>query len=247
MQTNANIFDPPYYEGDIVLFKDSMMRVYADTSDTYYEISGTSALAALATASKDASFTYRINDEWANSFGLFVYEIAGKANEGYDGWQYWNNYPTNDIPLVSADNYDVNNNDILDWFYGGYGYDPDSSPMDIKLHITIEEDQLPPIIEILSPKKGGFYLFGSELAILPIPFTIIFGEFHLNINAYDETSFVYRVDILIDGNLMKSLYSEPYTCKITGIDSGMHSLTVKVFDCVNNVSIKDINCIIISN
>ncbi|MFH1014101.1 MAG: DUF4430 domain-containing protein [Thermoplasmatota archaeon] len=145
--------DPPYFEGEILLTNDSVLRVYADTSSTYYTISGTSALAALDAVSHLADFNYALNDEWVDSFGLFVYTIAGKTNEGYDGWQYWVNYPHEDIPMVSAENYALEPGDTIDWFYGGYGINPDSSEMDIRLHITIQEDTTPPIIDSMAPKK----------------------------------------------------------------------------------------------
>jgi hypothetical protein len=246
-QGNATILDPPYYEGDVVLYKDSVMRVYADTSDRYYEISGTSALAALTVASTNAGFEYRLNDEWVSSFGLLVYDIAGRANEGYDGWQYWNNFPSEDIPMVSAENFELENTDVLDWFYGGYGFDPDTSSMDIKLHILIQEDSTPPSLEIVSPKKGGLYLFGSELSVFPLSFAVVLGEFHIELNANDDMSSVYRVEIFIDDVPMETMYTAPYHCQLHGIESGLHTLTVKAFDGAGNSNVKMVDCIILSN
>ena len=247
-QTTAYLLDPPpYFEGEVVLTDDSVVRIYADTSGRYYNISGTSALAALDAASRIAVFDYSTNDEWADSFGLLVYKIAGKTNEGYDGWQYWVNYPNEEIPMVSAENYGLEQGDTIDWFYGGYGINPDSAEMNIKLHIAIQEDTTPPIIEIISPKAGGMYLFGSEISILPLPFSIVLGELYVTINAYDEVSGVQRVELFIDDGLEECMFTPPYSCRVTGFGNGMHTLKSVAYDSVGNKKVAEMSTILLSN
>jgi hypothetical protein len=246
-QTAAHREDPPYFEGDVVLTKDSFIRVHADNSDTYYTVSGTSALAALDAASQIAGFDYSINDDWIDSFGLLVNEIAGKSNEGYDGWQYWVNYPHEDIPMVSAENYELAQGDTIDWFYGGYGSNPDSTEMDIRIHITLQEDTTSPFVEILSPKQGGIYLFGTEISILPLSFSIVLGDLHVEINAYDEVSSIHRIEVCIDDSLKKSMYIQPYMCRFTGFGSGKHVLKVIAYDIVGNKREKDCTILLLAN
>lgn len=245
--TTASIMDPPYFEGDVVLTKDSVIRVYADTSDTYYSVSGTSALAALDAASQIAGFEYSINDAWMDSFGLLVNEIADKSNEGYDGWQYWVNYPHEEIPMVSADTYELAQGDTIDWFYGGYGITPDSSEMDIKIHITLQQDTTPPFIELISPKQGGIYLFGTEISILSLPFSLVLGDLQVEITAYDEVSSIHSIEVFIDDSLKECMYTEPYTCRFNGFGSGRHTLKVIAYDSVGNKREKECSILLLAN
>ena len=161
--TMAFSVDPPFFDDDVSLYRDSLVRLQAE-SGVYYNISGTSALAALNEAAIIGGFEYEISDEWIGSFGLFLSEVEGRGNEGYDGWQFWVNYPDEDIPMAAAENYELENGDLVDWYYGGYGINPDDSIMDIKIHVQIEEDTSYPSIDITIPKRGGIYLQGRELS-----------------------------------------------------------------------------------
>ncbi len=244
-QTNAVLSDPPYVEDDLILPADSTLRLFADTSGSYYNISATSALAALEFASTIADFDYKLSDEY--SFGLFVYELDDWINSASDGWQYWVNYPDEEIPMVAAEDYELETGDTIDWFYGGYGITPETSEINIKLHITIEEDNTPPVVEIISPKSGGFYLFGSELSVLPIPFSFVIGELPISIESSDDLSRVHHIELFIDGNLQKSFFSSSFQQTLTSLSNGMHRLTVITYDGAENNRVREQNCFLYAN
>ncbi|MFO8078563.1 MAG: hypothetical protein R6U21_07990 [Thermoplasmatota archaeon] len=245
-QTTATISDPPYIEDDLMLPADSTIRLFADTSGSYYNISATSALAALGFASTLADFEYKISDEY--SFGLFVYELDDWINSASDGWQYWVNYPDEETPpMVAAEDYELETGDTIDWFYGGYGVTPETSEIDIKLHITVEEDTTPPVVEILSPKTGGFYLFGSELSVLPIPFSFVIGELPVSIHSSDDLSRVHHIEIFMDGDLQKSFFTSSFQQTLTGFSNGKHTLTVVAHDGAENNRIREETCFLYSN
>lgn len=244
-QTHAMISDPPYVDENLVLPADSNIRVFAETSGAYYNLSATTALAALEFASTLADFEYKLSDEY--SFGLFVSELDDWSNSGSDGWQYWVNYPDEEIPMIAAEDYELETGDTIDWYYGGYGFTPDNSEIDIKLHITVEDDNTPPVVEIISPKTGGIYLFGSELSTLPLPFSFVIGELPVSIQASDDASRVHHMDIFVDGNLQKSFYGSSFEQKFTGFLDGMHTLSVVAYDGAENNRIREKSCFLFSN
>ena len=157
------------------------------------------------------------------------------------------NYPDEDIPMVSADTYEVHQGDTIDWFYGGYGINPDSSEMDIKIHITLQEDTTPPFIELVSPKQGGIYLFGNEISLLSLPFALVLGELQVVITAYDEVSSIHNIEVFIDESVKKCMYNEPYTCRFTGFGNGRHTLKVVAYDSVGNKSEKECSIFLLAN
>ena len=244
-QTTAMISDPAYVEENLVLPAESTIRLFAETSGSYYNISATTALSALEFASILADFEYKLSDEY--SFGLFVYELDDWSNSGSDGWQYWVNYPDEKSPMVAAEDYELETGDTIDWYYGGYRTTLESSEVNIKLHITIEADNDPPVVNINSPKTGGFYLFGSELSILPLPFSFIIGELPLSIHASDDSSQIHHMNIFMDGVLQKTYYGTSYDQIITGFSNGIYSLTVVVYDGADNNQRIESSCFLFSN
>jgi hypothetical protein len=221
--------DPPFFDDEVSLYRDSMVRLQAE-SGVYYNISGTSALAALDAASIIGDFEYEISDEWIDSFGLFLSEVEGKGNEGYDGWQFWVNYPDEDIPMAAAENYELENGDIVDWYYGGYGINPDDSIMDIKIHIQIEEDTSYPSIDITIPKRGGIYLQGRELAVLPLSYAIVLGELNMKATASDAQTPIFKVTFFVDDVLRSNDFEVPYTYRLKGLGTGLHRIKADAYD-----------------
>ncbi len=235
-----------YYQGDVGLLEGLTLEVKADNSQESYEINGASALAALEIVCAREGFEYKISDEWSDSWGLFVSEIDGKTNEGDDGWQFWPNYPENsDPPMISADNYILKNGDVLYWCYGGYGTNPDNSDMVMKLHIV--KDDHSPDMEVISPKKGGIYLSGNELSVLPLPFSIVIGELPIKVNAADELTMVGHVDVTISGEMIRRLNTVPFEFVISGIGSGLRPLKITASDMLGNDRVVEINCFFVGN
>jgi hypothetical protein len=243
---NANVTDPPFFEDDIILIEDS--EVWITSSDlVYYNVSGTTALAALAAAARIGGFEYVVDDEWVDSFGLFVSEIAGQANEGMDGWQYWVNYPDEDIPMDAAEDYELQQGDTLDWFYGGYGISPDSSTMDIKLHIIKEEDSSPPTVDIMVPKQGGIYVNGRELIQLPLPFSIVLGQLNMMVTSSDVDTNIFKVSFLIDDIVKTNDIQTPYTFELSGHGSGLHVIAAQSYDGVKKTTTIERSVLFLSN
>ena len=244
--TTALQQDPPYFEDTIQLVNDSTLRVQADSSGIYYDIIGDSALAALVRAADIGDFEIYIDDSYYDSWGLFISEIAGRTNAGYDGWQFWVNYPTDDIPMVAADTFVLENGDTLDWFFGGYGFDPESSDMKLLLHIEVVDDTTPPEVTKTTPSKGGFYLLGSKLTTLPLPMAIVFGGITLS-TEYSEENTMHRVEFYIDNELLQVDYSAPFEHALTGLGTGSHTMKTIAYDSAQNTNIQETQVLFVSN
>lgn len=244
---NAIQQDPPYFEDTITLVHDSTMRVYADSSGTYYDIIGDSALAALIIASELGDFDVFIDDTWYESFdSLLVLKIGDKTNTGDDGWQFWNNYPFGDIPLVGADAYLLEDGDTLDWFFGEYGINPESSDMRISLHIEIVEDFNPPTLKKIIPTSGGIYLLGSKITTIPIPLAIVLGSVNLLAEYEDEYS-MHRVSFYVDNELVQTVYTAPYTYNLKGLGTGSHRIKTIAYDSAQNTNTQEVEVLFVSN
>ena len=135
---SSSLQNPPYWEGSVMLVEDSQITVVAGDDFKSYTISGTSALAALDAAATAGGFDYTINDDWYDQYGaLLVDSIANRAGDAFNGWQYWVNYPEEPLPWTSADKHELQNGDVIHWYYGGYGSTPDSSSMVILIHVSV--------------------------------------------------------------------------------------------------------------
>jgi hypothetical protein len=230
----------------VLLIEDSTIRLPAE-SGMYYNISGTCALAALEVAASIGDFEYTISDTWYDSFGLFVSEIDDWGNEGDDGWQYWVNHPDEDIPMSAADKYELEDGDIIDWYYGGYGVNPDDSVMDIKIHVQIEEDTSPPSSDMTIPKRGGLYINGKELTVLPLSYAIVMGELTMKAVASDAQTEIFKVTFSVDGGIRSNDFESPFTCKLKGIGTGLHRISVKAYDGVLKTSEEKRSVLFLSN
>ena len=223
----------PYWEGDVTLIKNTSFTVTAHNSGKNYTISYTTALGALDAASKIGNFDYTVNDEWYEQYGsLLVDSIAGRKNEGMNGWQYWVNYPDEPLPWVGADKYEVKDGDTVDFFYGGFGTTPDNTDMLIRIHVHVIEDNEKPSVDIIKPKEGGFYIFNREILLLPSKIAFIIGEIKVEVEAHDELSGIKCVEFYLDGELQKRVEEEPYTYDLKA--NGLHTITVKAIDNAGN-------------
>ena len=233
--------NPPFWMGEVTLVENSYIKITANNSGITYNVSATSALGALDAASKLGEFDYTINDAWYDSFGLFIESISNRTNEGMDGWRYWNNYPDDETPVISADSYELNNNDILDWFYGGYDINPDTTSMLIKINIRIISDDTNPEISLIKPSTGCLYIFDNKIINLPIQSAIIFGKMNLNIEASDEITSIKKIEIYIDEILIDTLNFEPYTWLWDQASFGKQNLKIIAYDQVDNHKSVELN------
>ncbi|RLF34296.1 MAG: hypothetical protein DRN21_03235 [Thermoplasmata archaeon] len=228
--------DPPFWEGDVSLVKNTTFEVIADNSGNTYIISSTTALGALDAASRQGGFDYSVNDEWYAQFGsLLIDSIAGTENQGMDGWQYWVNYPDDPLPWVGADNYELENGDTVDFFYGGYGITPDTSSKLIRIHVNLVEDNVPPEVEIVKPSKGGVYIFDREIVIMPGNAAFVLGAITVEVNVMDTLSGVEKVVFYVDDVLKEEITEGTYTWLWDEPVIGMHELKVIAYDELENL------------
>lgn len=210
----------------IVLYNDSTRHI--DINNIIYTISGTNALSALLVAADSEAYSIVINDDYVSVFGLFVESINGIENEGWDGWQYWVNYPTEEIPMISAESYELKDGDILSWFYGGYGYNPDNSDHVITLEIIIQSDETVPSLTVIRPRSGGIYLNDNLLLVLsPLRSCIIINPLLIIVDAIDEESGIANVTFAIDDQDKQINYFEPYRYEYNP-KPGIHISTLSI-------------------
>ena len=134
--------DAAFWEGEVTLREIATVTVTAHNSGESYEITQTTALGALDAAAEVGGFNYTISDEWYASWGcLTVDSIAGKENAPvtWDGWLYWVNYPDDPMPMVGVNLYEVEEGDVVTYYYGGMSTTPDNSSMIIRIHIHVVE------------------------------------------------------------------------------------------------------------
>ncbi len=117
------------WRGDVTLGSGTF-NVTADDSGKEYTINRTCALAALIRSAEEGGFNYTISDSRYESYGsLSVTSIAGRENDPviYDGWCYWVNYPDDPMPMVGGNKFELNDGDVVTWYYGGMGASPDNT------------------------------------------------------------------------------------------------------------------------
>ena len=126
-----------YWGGDVALGSGTF-NVTADNSGKEYTINRTCAFAALIRAAEKGGFAYTLNDSWYEDYGsLRPDSVAGKSEVGWDGWLYWVNYPDDPSPSCTADHFELNDGDVVTWYYGGMGASPDNTDMLIRIGISI--------------------------------------------------------------------------------------------------------------
>jgi len=98
-----------------------------------------------------------------------------------------------------------------------------------------------PSITIEKPKQG--YLYFSDSEILPHPFgkTIIFGKITIEIDAYDDTSEIDRVDIYLDDVFKVSLTGPYYEWMLDEKIFFKHKLKVVAYDKIGNNATDEID------
>ena len=226
--------DPLFWEGSVNLIRNTSFEVTAPSSGNNYLIGSTTALGALHSASKMGNFCYVIDDQWYDQFGsLLLDSIAGKKGEGFEGWQYWVNYPCDSIPYIGADQYRVKTGDVVDFFYGAFDVTPNSSSMLIRLYVLVEEDNSPPRV-IISRPTNGIYIMDRDIIKFPRDFTLVVGRVTIIADVFDELTTVNRVEFFIDATRYAIDEKPPFEWTWNETKTGMHTLHITGYDGVEN-------------
>ena len=133
-------FAPTFWSGDVSLGSGTF-NVTADDSGKEYTINRTCALAAIVRAAEKGGFNYTISDSWYESWGsLSVTSIAGRESDPvtWDGWCYWVNYPDDPMPMVGGNKFELNDGDVVEWYYGGMGSAPNNTDMLIRIETSYD-------------------------------------------------------------------------------------------------------------
>ncbi len=111
--------------------------------------------------------------------------------------------------------------------------DPSGSNVWIKsgLHYPVDAERLPnlpPSVEIISPKQQYFNLRGIPL-FPSIINTIVYGPINIKVNA-TSSSGVSKVELYINNKLKETIEEEPYTFKWAPILCGLYTIKVNAYD-----------------
>ncbi|MBC2701896.1 MAG: DUF4430 domain-containing protein, partial [ANME-2 cluster archaeon] len=131
------------WQGDVTLINGTTFDVTANSSVSYV-INRTTALGALDAAAEDGIFNYTVNDDWYASWdSLFVDSIADIASEGYNGWMYWVNYPEDPMPGIGADQFVLEDGDVVTWYWSSsMDMTPANSSMLVDINVTVTSPDL---------------------------------------------------------------------------------------------------------
>ncbi len=154
------------WQGDVTLINGTTFDVTANSSVSYV-INRTTALGALDAATEEGIFNYTVNDDWYVSWGsLFVDSIADIPNEGYNGWMYWVNYPEDPMPMVGADQFVLEDGDVVTWYWSSsMDTTPANSSMLVEINVTFLVDTIEPelILELINEGNvSTLYINSSE-------------------------------------------------------------------------------------
>ena len=129
------------WQGDVTLINGTTFDKTAHNSGVSYELDRTTALGALDASAEEGVFDYTVNDKWYASWGtLFVDSIADIPSEGWDGWMYWVNYPEDPMPMVGADQFALEDGDVVTWYWSSsMNMTPADSPMLVNVNVAIQE------------------------------------------------------------------------------------------------------------
>ena len=133
------------WDGEVELTP-ATVNVTADNSGVEYTISSTCAMYALIKAAEKGGFTYSISDEWYVTYGSLLFDmINDRPAEGWDGWSYWVNYPDDPSPSVGANCYELDDGDVVSWYWSSYSTGTGTNPGNSDMLIQIDVEKLPAI------------------------------------------------------------------------------------------------------
>ncbi|MDH7507094.1 MAG: Ig-like domain-containing protein, partial [Candidatus Thermoplasmatota archaeon] len=147
-------------------------------------------------------------------------------------------YDHNDAAYVSHDIYNVTigtpKPDInCQWWITDYPTDYNYTVVEKAFIICPIPDTTPPIVQI---KKPINYLYFMNVEIFPLSpnLIIIIGKIDINVTAIDDDSGIDRVEFIIDGQLKKTVTTEPYLWTWSERMFFVHNIEVVAYDKAGN-------------
>jgi hypothetical protein len=152
---------------------------------------------------------------------------------------------------------------VFDWDFGDETYSNEQSPSHVYMtagvypvtftvvdnfgtnvsdHTTVtvlQSDMTPPEIEILKPLEKSLYL--ANRRILPFPVTFMIGAVDISVNASDNDSGIAMVSFYLNGKLMSSVPSPPYTWYWSERGFGRYNILVEAVDEAGNNATAQMN------
>ena len=189
------------WQGDVTLINGTTFDKTAHNSGVSYEINRTTALGALGAADEEGVFNYTVNDEWYGLYGsLFVDSIADIPNEGYNGWMYWVNHPEDPMPMVGADQFVLENGDVVTWYWSSsMEMTPADSPMLVSINVTVISPDLI-VTDITTPSRLRNEVINPISAVVENTGTFAAGSFNVTLSADGLTVDTASVAALGAGN-----------------------------------------------
>jgi len=122
-------FGPIIWEGSVELSPVKVRLVFKDGREG--EINGTTVLAALLKASEKGGFNVTVVD---TAWGPYVESIADIQAEGLKGWMYTVN---GNMPSVGASDYELNDGDTVEFYYGSWNENAEKADYRIIIHTNL--------------------------------------------------------------------------------------------------------------
>jgi hypothetical protein len=110
------------------------------------------------------------------------------------------------------------------------------------LHLPVDAERLPnlpPSVEIISPRQNYFNLRGMPL-FPSIINTIVYGPINIKLNT-TSSSGIDKVELYINNKLKETIEEEPYTFKWAPILCGLYKIKVNVYDNTGQNASDEIN------
>ncbi|HEC76813.1 MAG TPA: hypothetical protein ENI33_06105 [Thermoplasmatales archaeon] len=104
-------------------------------------------------------------------------------------------------------------------------------------------EKIPPMINILKPRRGCLYIFDREITPTLLENTIIIGQITIETDVYSIKG-VDRVEFYVDNGLEYTDYEKPYSWTWNEFSVGKHEIKVIAYDTQKNKAIDKTNVII---
>ena len=120
--------------------------------------------------------------------------------------------------------------------HDGYANPPDGNRFDAyytdaTVGKRVKEGNLPPEIGFITPKCGRFHFLGKPIFTMPNLNTFLLGRTNITVAAHDDSA-IEKVEFYLDGDLKKTLTSEPYEWiwKTPSLFKWKHTITAVAYD-----------------